>query len=262
MKDWSRHPLLCAPNARAIAHRGGAGEAEENTLPAFRHAVALGYTHVELDVHATRDGQVVIHHDADMRRMFDDPRKLAELDWATLSGLRTRGGASVPLLADLLEEFPRLFIAIELKCDRVAAPLASLLQRMGALGRVSVGSFAPARTAAACALLGEDALWSPAHLPVARLWAAGWGLPAGRPGFGVVQVPEAWNGIPLVTPRFVRAAHARGVAVQVWTVNDEARMQALLDMGADGIMTDRPSLLRDVLQARGEWSAAKPLFTT
>ena len=71
------HPFLSAPNAVAIAHRGGALEGEENTLPAFAKAAALGFSHVELDVHATRDGVVIIHHDPDLLRLCDDPRKIA-----------------------------------------------------------------------------------------------------------------------------------------------------------------------------------------
>ncbi len=253
MARMSRHPFLTAQGARAFAHRGGSAEAEENTLPAFKRAVAMGFTHAELDVHLTKDGAVVIHHDPTLARMFGDPRAVAELTLAQVQTLRSAGGAQVPLLADLLEELPGLFVTIELKSDSVADPLAQLLTRMGVVDRVCIGSFNPARTRAARQALGGDVLWSPAHAQVARLWATGFGLPFSLDDFAVVQVPVAWRGIPLVTPRFVNAAHARGIAVQVWTVDDEAEMTALLDMGVDGLMTDHPTRLRDVLQARGQW---------
>jgi len=250
------HPLLAHPGAIAIAHRGGGLEGEENTLPAFDHAVSLGFTHVELDVHATRDRVVVIHHDPVLTRMCGDPRQIAELDWNGLQGVRTRGGAEIPRLQDLLEAHPTLHVTIEAKSDAVVEPLCDLITRMGVLSRVSIGAFAPARTARARQILGPGLLWSPAHGQVARLFARGWGLPLGLQDFGVVQIPAAWKGLAVVTPRFLRAARAAGVKVQVWTVNEEAEMHRLLDLGVDGLMTDRPGLLRDVLRARGQWPSA------
>lgn len=246
------HPFLNHPRPTAFAHRGGSLEAEENTMPAFEHAVRLGFNHVELDVHLTADGAVAIHHDATLLRMFGVDRAVADLTVAELAGIRTQGGATVPLLADLLHSFPRLCVNIEAKSDAVVGPLAEVIRRAAALDRVCIGSFAPARTAAARAALGPGLCWSPAHAGVARLWACGWGLPLPC-DFPVVQVPVAWRGIPVVTPRLIRAAHARGILVQVWTVDDEAEMTRLLDMGVDALMTDRPTLLRSVLQRRGQW---------
>ncbi len=257
MTATASHPFLDHPRPLAIAHRGGALEVEENTLPAFLHAVGLGYSHVELDVHATTDGQVVVHHDDTLARMFNDPRPIAALDWAALRALRTKGGAAVPLLSEVLESFPRLHVAIEAKSDAVVDPLAALLERMKVLDRVCVGAFAPDRTRRLRAALGPTLCWSPAHAGVARLWLAGLGLPVlqGTP-FPVVQVPVRHKGIPVVTSRLVRAAHARGIQVQVWTVNEGAEMTRLLDMGVDAIMTDRPTFLRDIMTKRGEWPAA------
>lgn len=250
------HGYLAQPAPVAIAHRGGSLEAEENTLPAFARAVAMGYRHVETDVHLTADGHVVIHHDPTLARMTGDPRAIAGLTLAQLRTVRTSGGAGVPLLSELLEEYPTLKVNIEAKSDAVVAPLAQLLTRMNALDRVGTGSFNPARIARLRALLGEGLCWSPAHRGVLGLWLRGWGLPLPSGAFPVVQVPESFRGIPVVTPRFLRAAQAAGVRVQVWTVDDPARMTALLDMGVHGLMTDRPSVLKAVLQARGEWRDA------
>lgn len=249
------HPFLDHPLPIAIAHRGGALEAEENTLPAFMRAVGLGYSHVELDVHATADGHVVVHHDETLTRMFGDPRAVAALDISSLREVRTASGAGVPLLSEVLESFPQLHVAIEAKSDAVVAPLAALLARMDVLDRVCVGAFVETRTRQLYAALGPRLCWSPAHVSVGRLWLAGWGLPAlPQAPFPVVQVPLYHNGIPIVTPRVLRAAHARGIQVQVWTVNQESEMTRLLDMGVDAIMTDRPTLLREVMIRRGEWS--------
>ncbi|MEX3016442.1 glycerophosphodiester phosphodiesterase [Gymnodinialimonas hymeniacidonis] len=247
------HPFLDFEGCVGFAHRGGALEAEENTAEAFAYAAGLGFTHIETDVHLSRDGVVVVHHDDTFERMFGDARAVAEMDWAEIATLRTAAGAEVPRLDEVLAAFPQTFFNIELKCLEVAAPLAEVISRADALDRVCVGAFDPKNTAAIRGMLGEGLCWSPAHAGVARLWAAGWGVPVGRLPYPVVQVPTAFNGIPVVTGRVQRAAQKRGVKVQVWTVDDRAEMERLLDLGVDGIMSDRPSVLKEVLQARGAW---------
>lgn len=248
------HRFLDHPRPIAFAHRGGALEAEENTLPAFARAVALGFRHLETDVQATADGVAVVFHDDTLERMAGRPERIAELSWAGLSRVRLRAGGAVPRLDALLEAFPESFLNLDPKSDAAVAPMAAAIRRAGAVGRVCIGSFTPARTARLRALLGEGLAWSPGHAGVARLWLGGLGLPVGRPGFPAVQVPTVWRGVPVVTRRFVTAARARGVQVHVWTVDHEAEMDRLLDLGVDGIMTDRPSLLRAVLARRGAWT--------
>mgnify|MGYP002620567953 CR=1 FL=1 len=253
------HHFLAPPAPVPIAHRGGAREAEENTLAAFAHALELGYRDIELDVHATRDGVVVVHHDETLARMTGDPRPLAALDWEELREIRTLGGNPIPRLDTVLERFPDMRITIEAKSDAVVAPLAETIRRAGALERVCVGSFSAGRTARLRRLLGAGLCWSPSHRGVAGLWLRGWGLPLlPMGGFAVVQVPVRFRGLPVVTPRFMQAAQARGITVQVWTVNDAAEMERLLDLGVQGIMTDRPGLLRRVLERRGQWPWRPP----
>ncbi|MCX7645203.1 MAG: glycerophosphodiester phosphodiesterase [Rhodobacteraceae bacterium] len=247
------HPFLDHPRPIAFAHRGGAREAEENTVPAFARAAALGFSHVETDVQATADGVAVIFHDDTLERMAGRPERIDRLTWAELARVRLKGGGEVPRLDAVLEAFPGLFLNLEAKSDAAVEPMARAIRAAGALARVCVGSFAPARTARLRALLGEGLAWSPAHAGVARLWLAGWGLPVPRPAFPAVQVPVGFRGIPVVTRRFVAAAHRRGVQVHVWTVDEEAEMARLIDLGVDGIMSDRPTLLRAVLARRGLW---------
>jgi glycerophosphoryl diester phosphodiesterase len=225
-------------------------EVEENTMAAFAHAVALGYTHIETDVQATRDGVAVIFHDDTLERMTGEPERIADLTWDEISRRRTRGGAAIPLLEDVLAEWPGLRINLEAKADAAVDPMAQAIRRADALDRVCVGAFDVKCTARLRELLGPGLCWSPAHAGVLGLWLRGWSLPARRPEFPVVQVPLAFKGIPIITPRFIRAAHAHGVQVHVWTVDAEAEMDRLLDMGVDGLMTDRPSLLKEVLARR------------
>ena len=247
------HPFLDHPAPLAIAHRGGSLEAEENTLPAFAHAVRLGYTHVETDVHATRDGVVVIHHDPTLARMTGDPRAIADLTWAELAQVRTPAGAGVPRLTDLFDSHPDLFVNLEAKSDAVVEPLADLIRATGRLDRVATGSFSAARTDRLAALLGPGLCRSPAWRGVLAVWLAGLGLPVARPAAQVLQVPERFHGVPVVTPWFLRGARRFGMPVQVWTVNEGADMVRLLDRGVHALMTDRPSLLRDLLRKRGQW---------
>jgi glycerophosphoryl diester phosphodiesterase len=247
------HPFLDHPRPIAFAHRGGSLEAEENTMAAFAHAVGLGYTHIETDVQATRDGVAVIFHDDTLERMTGEPDRVADLTWEELSRRRTKGGEAIPLLDEVFEEWPDMFINLEPKSAAAVAPMAEAIRRAEALGRICVGAFEASFTERSREVLGPHLPWSPAHGGVARLWAAGWGLPVSVPEFPAVQVPVAFRGIPVVTRRFIRAAHARGVQVHVWTVDEEAEMERLLDLGVDGLMTDRPTLLRAVLERRGQW---------
>jgi len=247
------HPFLDHPRPLAIAHRGGGLEAEENTLPAFAHAAALGFTHVELDVHATADGHVVIHHDATLDRMCEDPRAIAELTLAELRDVRTVGGAGIPLLADLFESHPDLFVNVETKSDAVVEPLAALIRATGRLDRCGFGAFRGARTQRLRDMLGDGICASPDWRGVLAVRLAGLGLPVAPPAAQMLQVPPVWRGIPVVVPSFLRAAQRFGLPVQVWTVNEGAEMVRLINMGVDAVMTDRPTLLRDILRKRGDW---------
>lgn len=244
------HPFLDHPRPIAFAHRGGSLEAEENTMAAFARAVGMGYSHIETDVQATRDGVAVVFHDDTLERMTGAPERVADLSWDELSRRRTKGGAAIPRLDDLLATWPGLMVNLEAKSDAAVAPMAEAIRRTGALDRVCVGAFEAGRTARLRQLLGPGLCWSPAHAGVLGLWLRGWSLPGRRPDFPVVQVPPTYRGIPVVTPRFVRAAHAHGVQVHVWTVNDRAEMEALLDIGVDGLMSDRPTLLQEVIARR------------
>ncbi|MFW5834053.1 MAG: glycerophosphodiester phosphodiesterase family protein [Pseudomonadota bacterium] len=251
-----RFPFLTHPLPLAFAHRGGSLEAEENTEAAFAHAAALGFTHVETDVQASRDGVAVLFHDDDLERMTGVRARVADLTWAELRRLRTRGGSSLMRLDSLLEGHPELCCNLEIKTDDAVLPMADSIRRHRALSRVGVGAFDGRWTDGLRRELGDDLCWSPAHVGVARLWLEGWGIPLPRPPFPMVQIPPSYQGIALSTGRFVRAAHARGVQVHVWTVDEPDVMHRLLDLGVDGLMSDRPSVLREVLQARGRWPRA------
>jgi glycerophosphoryl diester phosphodiesterase len=248
-----------------IAHRGGSLLAPENTMPAFHSGLgAWNADMVELDVHATADGRCVVIHDPTVDRTTDGTGAVAELTMARLAELDAgyrftpdggithpfRGqGIHVPAIEEVLEAFPDARLTVEVKSGAAQAPLFAAIRRFGAAHRViAAGMHAVDRTlfrsyegAVSASTDDVRAFWMAHRLHLAGLV---------RLNADVVQVPEEHEGTPVVTPRFVRALHAQGVPVHVWTVNEEAAMHALLDRGVDGIVTDRPDLLGLVLHER------------
>ena len=240
----------------AFAHRGGAGDWPENTLPAFEGAVALGFRYVETDVHVTSDGVVVAFHDERLDRVTDGTGDIAEHTWRELSSVRVDGREPIPLLEDLLVTWPDLRINIDPKHDAAVEPLAEVIRRCDAVDRVCIGSFSDERIAAMRVLLGPRLCTSLGPKDTTRLVAATRRLASGRFEGAAAQVPLKHGRVPIITRQFIRGAHRLGIAVHVWTIDDPTEMERLLDLGVDGIMTDRPAVLRQVLESRGQWFGA------
>ncbi|MBU6533192.1 glycerophosphodiester phosphodiesterase [Streptomyces mayonensis] len=250
-----RHPYLDHCGPLAFAHRGGAADGLENTLRQFRRAVEAGYRYIETDVHATLDGRLVAFHDSTLDRVTDGAGRIADLPWETVRRARVAGAEPVPLFEELLETFPGVRWNIDVKAEPALAPLLELIGRTNAWDRVCVGSFSEARVVRAQRLAGARLATSYGTRGVLGLRLRSWGLPAAvRRSAVAAQVPEAQSGVPVVDRRFVRTAHARGLQVHVWTVNDPERMHRLLDLGVDGIMTDHIDVLRKVMEDRGVWA--------
>lgn len=243
------HPLPLA-----FAHRGGASEAPENSWTAFEHAVALGYHYIETDVRATSDGVAVAFHDPSLERLAGRRGLLRETPSHELAGvLPDRRG--IPRLEDLLSAWPSLRWNLDVK-RREAVPLAvKAVKRTSSTDRVLVTAFSDWRVARLRRALGPAATTGAGQLEVAVLAIAG-RLGFAPPGTsaGAVQVPPAHKGVRIVDERFVRTCHRAGVQVHVWTVDEEAEMERLLDLGVDGVMTDRPSVLKKLLVRRGQWA--------
>ncbi|MGQ4384543.1 glycerophosphodiester phosphodiesterase [Streptomyces sp. SAS_270] len=250
-----RHPYLDHPGPIAFAHRGGAADGLENTVAQFRRAVETGYRYLETDVHATADGRLVAFHDSTLDRMTDGAGRIADLPWQDVSHARVAGKEPVPLFEELLETFPQARWNVDIKAEPAVRPLLDLLDRTSAWDRVCVGSFSEPRVARAQQLAGPRLATSYGTRGVLGLRLLSYGIPAAlRRSAVAAQVPESQSGIPVVDHRFVRAAHARGLKVHVWTVNEPQRMHRLLDLGVDGIMTDHIDTLRKVLEDRGTWA--------
>ena len=243
----------------AFAHRGGAYHPEieglENTLQAFAHAVRLGYSYLETDVHVTSDGILLAFHDTVLDRVTDATGAIATSTYAEVQRARINGSDPVPTLAELFDQFPDARFNIDVKAPGAVPALAEFLAERQAWDRVCVGSFSGRRLrefrrltrgqVVTSASPGEVAAYRLLPSPVARL------LTRGRPR--VLQVPHRVGGITIVTPGLVRRAHRAGMQVHVWTIDDPEEMNLLLDRGVDGLMTDRTDILRAVLTESGRW---------
>lgn len=260
-----RHPYLDSPTGFvALAHRGFSLDGLENSLAAFAAARDLGFGYVETDAHATSDGVAVALHDAALDRTTDGTGTVADLPWDRVRGARIGGVEPVPLLEDVLGTWPDLRVNIDVKADSAVGPVAAAIERTRAHERVCVASFSPARRRRTVERLTRPVATSTGTSEVATfLLAARAGAP--RAPFGslaswalrsadCLQVPERQGPLTVVDARTVAAAHAAGRQVHVWTINDPLEMGRLVDLGVDGIVTDRADLLREVLLARGRWA--------
>lgn len=251
------HPYLAGPRPRAFAHRGWHVDdlaGMENSLSSFRRAVREGYRYIETDVHATADGEVVVHHDHTLDRTTDGQGLVADLPWTEVRTARIGGREPIARLADVLEELPDTFFNIDVKADSAVEPIISLLRKAKSLHRVCLASFSDNRLARLRRGGGPGLLTSMGPRSAGALWAAGRIPFAGLAVRGqVAQVPVNQGRLKIVDGKFVQAAHRRDLEVHVWTIDDEADMRALLDLGVDGLVTDRPDVLREVLRSRGNW---------
>lgn len=248
------HGFLNGTDFAAVAHRGGAAEAPENTMAAFARAAELGFRYIETDVQATRDNVVAVFHDLKLDRLTDLRGPLETRDWTELQSARVAGREAIPRLEEALEAWPSMRFIIEAKTDQVVAPLVRLIRSSKVMERICIGSFSDRRIGYLRKELGPGLCTSLGRGGVTRLRLASLGLPLCKiPEAQVVQVPTRYRGLPVVDRRFLAAARCRGLAVQVWTVNERTEMERLIAQGVDGLITDRPSLLREVLRAQNLW---------
>ena len=238
------------PGPLAIAHRGGAGLAPENTLEAFRRSHSLGLRYLETDVRITRDGRLVAFHDARLERVTAGAGRVRDRLLSQLAALPVRGGGTILPLADLLATFPDANFTLDVKDPDAVAPLAQLLLETGAAPRTCAAAARGGWLRELRALAGDGLCTALSWRELLHLTSR----PRGRYGCaGFAHVPLRLGRVPVFRDDLVARAHDAGVRIVVWTVNDPDTMHRLLDGGVDGLITDRPDLLREVLIARGQW---------
>ncbi len=255
-------PFLDHPRPLAFAHRGGAAHAPENSWSAFEHAVKLGYAYLETDARATSDGKLMAFHDRNLERVTDAEGPINMRPYREVAALRVAGTEPIPLIEDLLAAWPDVRFNIDLKDEAGIPLLPGVLRRTGAWDRVCVTSFSGARLRTARKLLDRPVCMTTSLAAIAAVRCsirAGQGPAQGPPTKLLARrlsQADAWcTQVPgrVATSSFVRRAHALGLDVHVWTINDRAGMIRYLDLGADGIMTDDIETLREVLIERGQW---------
>lgn len=249
----------------ALAHRGGvampANAGIENTVRAVGHAVDLGFGYVETDIRASRDGEAFAFHDPTLRRLAPGcdhaEQPFASLTAAQIRAVELPGGERVTRLAELLEAFPTTRFNVDVKTTSAIAPTVRAIRDAEAQERVLLASFSHRRLAIVRrALPGVATSASPREIGALR-WGPGPARRlATREGAVCLQIPQVWRGRRLLTPGLIAAAHRRGMQVHVWTVDEPEQMRSLLDLGVDGLITDRPDVLKDVLVQRGQWRTA------
>ncbi|HLL14779.1 MAG TPA: glycerophosphodiester phosphodiesterase [Pyrinomonadaceae bacterium] len=255
-----RRPLV-------MAHRGGAGLWPENTARAFAGAVSLGADVLEMDLHGTSDGALVVIHDATVDRTTNGAGRVNALTLAELKRLdagyrwtndggRTfpfRGkGITVPTLREVLDEFPQTRLNIDIKQAQpsLVKSFCGTLRAGRATGRATVASFSSETLAEfrrECPEVGTSASMDEVFALASDV-GAGRGLAAGKARFRALQVPETMGGRGWLTAELVAEAHRGGLEVHVWTVNDEEGMRRMIALGVDGIMTDYPDKLISLLK--------------
>jgi glycerophosphoryl diester phosphodiesterase len=261
-----RHPAVVNHRWQVIAHQGGNHLWPDNTMLAFRNAVELGVDVLEMDVHRSSDGVLVVIHDETVDRTTNGSGLVKELTLAEIRGLDAayrwphhretdeypyRGqGVKIPTLEEVLREFPDIPMTIEIKQDDppMVREFGELLQRYDREQNTIVASFHPQVMREFRASFPDFAT-SGVEPEIRTFYVmktifAGWLYP---PPMEAFQVPETSGDLRVITPRFVRAAQRRGINVQVWTINDAESMRRILDAGVDGLLTDRPDLLLDAL---------------
>ena len=247
VRAWVDHVRVTPPTPefRAYAHRGGSLEACENSLSAFRRAAGLGFTYLETDVRPTRDGVAVLHHDAGLDRTTDGQGPVRMRTWREVQAVHLADGSTPLRLEELLEELPHAHLTIDAKEAGAVPAIADAVNRSGAGNRVCVTSFSPARLNRLRRLLPH--VESGAHPGEVLRLRFGTPLLRALPRVTRVQVPPRAFAVPLVRASVIARARRLGLGLDVWTVDDPAQMRDLISLGVDGIMTDRPSALRDVL---------------
>ncbi|MCU1516069.1 MAG: glycerophosphodiester phosphodiesterase [Pseudarthrobacter sp.] len=246
----------------AMAHRGFSREGLENSMAAFRAAVDLGYGYLETDVHTTSDGVLLLFHDDTLERITDAAGRIAELTAADVAAARIGGREHVPLFDELVSSCPGVKLNLDVKDWTSVRSLAAGIERHGLHDRVLVASFSDRRRRAVLKLLSRPVASSAGSVTNALVVLLGPVLPVALlrrvlrgplRDVHALQVPVRYGAVRVVTAAYVRRAHALGLVVHVWTINDPAEMRRLLDLGVDGIVTDRADLLKQVLLERGEW---------
>ena len=242
----SMHPYLDVPGVAISAHRGGSIEAPENTIESFEYSIELGSSYIETDVQLSSNGIPYIFHDDDLKRLFGKNIIFNSLHSDEIDELILFDKYKIPTLESTLQKFPDTLFQIDVKTDEVVLPTMEVIKKTNSTDKVCIASFSSKRLKQVHKLYPEICL-SMGPFEVMKLLLASFGLYRKKVPGNCLQIPIYQYGIKLVTKRFINYIHSIGLKIHVWTINDEDTMQKLIDLGVDGIITDRPKALKDLL---------------
>ena len=242
MKSYLKYDGL-----EVLAHRGGAEESLENTIESFEYSISLGCKYIETDVQVSSDGIPYIFHDDDLKRICGIPKKFDSLSSQEIDKINIFDVHKIPKLIDVLDVFPDTNFQIDFKTDEVVQPALDAIKKSKAFERVCVASFNSKR------LKGvrknyPDICISMGPKEVYKTLAASFNLYKNNIPGDCLQIPMSYYGIKVVTKRFVNFLKLNGLKVMVWTINDVETFKFLIDLNVDGIITDRPKLLFEILK--------------
>ena len=231
-----------------LAHRGGSIESFENTIESFYYSQSLGCKFIETDVQVSSDGIPYIFHDETLTRLLNKNTVFSDLHSNEIDNLRIFDSHKIPRLDETLQTFPDMYFQIDVKTDAVAMPALEVIYQCKAEDRVCIASFNSSRLSRVNNKYPELCL-SMGPNEVGKMLLSSFGLYNKTIIGDCLQVPMYYYGIKVVTKRFVDFVHSKGLKICVWTINDEKTFKKLIDMGVDGIITDKPKLLFEILNS-------------
>ncbi len=248
-----QHPYLSGDNFICFAHRGGGAEQRENSASAFAAAQTLGYRYIETDIQATADGTLIVFHDDTLDRTTNGTGIIATLPYSTVRQALIGGIEPIMTLEQTLEQFPDICFNIDIKTEKTLQPTLDLMAKMKCFERVCLASFSDNRLRKVRRELGPEICTSAGPQGVFALKLGSWGIPLASPPVHCAQVPISEYGITIVTSAFIKHCNKNGIAVHVWTIDEEDEMRRLIQLGVNGLISDRPTLLKQVAMEEGVW---------
>ena len=245
------HPFFQDYSFFGFVHRGGDEVETENTIEAFKYSSDLGFVFIETDVQATKDGHVVIFHDATLKRMAGVNKSIKELTLHEVNEIDLLDGGKIPLLSEALETFPDLRFNIDIKTEDALEETIQIIKKMNFLDKTCFASFSSSRLKRIKHLAGPEACISSGQMDIFKMMCQSVGIGLKPTKSQCAQIPLKQWGVPVLTKKFIEIAKMQNKFVHVWTIDDKNQMFELIEFGVDGLMTDKPSVLKEAMIEKG-----------
>ena len=206
---------------------------------------------METDVQATKDGHIVIFHDSSLKRMAGMNQAIKELTLDEVKSIELINGGKIPLLSEALENFPDLRFNIDIKTEEALEGSIRIIKEMNSFKRTCLASFSSSRLERIRKLAGPDACTSSGQMDIFKIMCRSIGIKSQETKGHCAQIPIRQWGVPVLTKRFMDVAKRERKLVHVWTIDEKQQMFDLIDLGVDGLMTDKPSVLKEAMTERG-----------